>query len=99
MHFSGCQTSTVYLGFYYFDKTLWPKAAQGGKGLFHLTASSPSSRGVRVAMQNRILEAGTEVKAMEESCSLVCSLEFAQPAFLNHPGASLLKVRPFHINH
>ena len=40
-------------GFYCFDKAPWPKATWGGKGLFHLTGHSSSSREARAETQGR----------------------------------------------
>lgn len=43
---------------------------------------SPPQREVRTGTQGSYLESGTEADAMEECCSLACSLWLAQLAFL-----------------
>ena len=59
------------------------KSSLGGAGLFLSTVYSPSSGEIRSGTQGRNLEAGTQAESVEELCSLACSSQLAQPAFLH----------------
>lgn len=78
----GKVVGTLFLGylsgsFCCCDK-MWPKAALGGKGSFHVPCPDHTPPWMKI-------RAGTVGDAWREGCFLDCSSCFTQPIFLLHP--------------
>ena len=61
---------------------LWLNATSGRKWSIWLIGYSPSLRDNKIDTQDWILEAGTDVEAMEECCLVAYSPRLALPPFL-----------------
>lgn len=67
----------------------------GEGGFILLPRHNPPSEEIRTGTQDRNLEAGADVEAREECCSLTCSLGLASPVFSQHPGPPGPEMAPY----